>query len=60
MTMHYQNQTLLFQEQGELYIGLASDILDPENITPEEEAKLVNIGAIESGANIDITNEFYQ
>lgn len=58
MTMHYQESDPIILGSGELYIALASDIADPENVTSAEESKFFNIGAIESGANVDINNEY--
>lgn len=60
MTMHYQKSDPIILGSGELFLALANDIIDPENITTEEEAKFINIGAIESGANIDISNEYQE
>lgn len=58
MTMHYQKSDPIILGSGELFIGFANEIIDPEILTTEEEAKLINIGAIESGATIDIANEY--
>lgn len=58
MTLHYQESDPIILGSGELYIALATDIADPENVTTEEEAKFLNIGAIESGASIDISNTY--
>lgn len=58
MTLHYQESDPIILGSGELYIALASDIADPENVTEAEEAKFLNIGAIESGASIDIANTY--
>lgn len=60
MTMHYQESDPIILGSGELYLALASDIADPEKITTEEEAKFINIGAIQSGANIDISNTYQE
>lgn len=57
MTTHYQKSDPIILGSGELFISLAKDIVDPENLTTEEEAALINIGAIESGATIDIADE---
>lgn len=57
MTMHYQDSSPIILGSGELYIGFANEIADLENLTTAEEEKLINIGAIESGANVDIANE---
>lgn len=56
--MHYQESDPIILGSGELYVGIAKDIQDPSQLSEEEEEKLVNIGAIESGANIDIANEY--
>ena len=58
MTMHYQKSDPIILGAGELYLGFANDIKDLEKLTVEEEEALVNIGAIESGANITIGNEY--
>lgn len=58
MTLHKQESNPVILGSGELYICLASDIANPEVVTTEEEAKFINIGAIESGASIDIGNTY--
>ncbi|MDX8367858.1 hypothetical protein [Cytobacillus sp. IB215665] len=57
MVMHYQKSDPIVLGSGELYLAKVSEIVDPEQLTEEEVNKLVNIGAIESGANIDIADE---
>lgn len=57
MSMHYQANDPIILGSGELYIGLASEIDDLSELTALEEAALVNIGAIESGANVAIETE---
>jgi len=56
MTMHYQPSDPIILGSGELYLMMAKDIVDLEELTEDEELELVNIGAIESGATIDISN----
>lgn len=60
MSLNYQKSDPIILGSGELYIGLATDIANPAKLTPEEEEKLKNIGAISSGANIDIGNEYVE
>lgn len=60
MTLHKTASDPIILGSGELYLCLASDIENPEDVTTEEEAKFLNIGAIESGANIDIANEYQE
>ncbi|NLB11498.1 hypothetical protein GX831_03540 [bacterium] len=57
MAMNYQPSDPILLGSGELYIGLAKDIEDLSNLTTTEEEALVNIGAIESGANIAIKTD---
>lgn len=42
---------------GQLHLGLCDNIADLANLTPEEEAALVNVGAIESGATLEIETD---
>lgn len=42
---------------GQLYLGLCDNIADLANLTPEEEAALINVGAIESGATLEIETD---
>jgi len=57
MAMDYQNSDPIILGSGELFIGLTSGIVDLSNLTVPEAEALVNIGAIESGAKIEINTE---
>lgn len=57
MAMNYANSDPIILGSGELYIGLASDIADLTSLTTVEEEALINIGAIEAGASLTITNQ---
>ena len=57
MTMHYQESDPIILGSGELYILEADKIVDPTKLTTDEEEKLINIGAIESGCTINISTE---
>ena len=58
--MHKQDSNPVILGSGELFLGLAKDIADLENLTSVEEGNLINIGAIESGATIDIGSEYQE
>lgn len=53
-----ENVERIMLGQGELYIMPFNDIVDPANLTEAEEAKLIKIGAIESGATVNISKEY--
>ncbi|MEI5909454.1 hypothetical protein WAK64_20710 [Bacillus spongiae] len=55
--MHYQKSDPIALGSGELYFGYSKDIADLSNLTTEEENALINAGAIEAGANLDIEDE---
>ena len=58
MSLHFQQSDPILLGAGELYLMFAKDIEDLENLTTEEEDNLINIGAIESGATINIENTY--
>ncbi|MEC1780076.1 hypothetical protein [Schinkia azotoformans] len=59
MALNYQNSDPVVLGSGELYLMINDGItaIDYENLEPFEEDFLVNIGAIESGATIEIGEE---
>ena len=54
--MDFQEADRIVLGSGEIYLGLTKEIEDIFNLTKEEEEKLVNVGAIESGATLNISN----
>ncbi len=60
MALHYQESDPILLGAGELFIGLAKNIEDLEELTEQEEEDLTNIGAIESGATINIENTYQE
>lgn len=57
MPMNVQASDPIILGSGELYLGLASDIADLEELTTVEEDALINIGAITGGATITLGSE---
>lgn len=58
MATHYQEPDPIVVGSGELYVAKFSDITNPANLTEEDEAKLINIGAISEDAVINIKKEY--
>ncbi len=57
MALHYQPSDPIILGAGELYLALSNEVSDPEDFENFDDTNLINIGAIESGANIDIVTE---
>jgi len=55
--LNYQNSEPIVLGSGELYLVKSSEISDPSALTTEEEAKLINVGAINSGASVTISKD---
>lgn len=60
MALHYQTEDPIVLGSGELYLGLFSNIADPSNLTEAEKDALVNVGAVDSGANISMKKNFIE
>ncbi|HHV26005.1 MAG TPA: hypothetical protein GXX63_02275 [Tissierellia bacterium] len=57
MALHYQESDPIILGSGELYLALANEITNPEDFENFDDTNLINIGAIESGANVNIATE---
>lgn len=55
--MDFKEADKIVLGSGEIYLGLTSEIEDVFNLTEEEEKNLLNVGAIESGATLNISAE---
>ncbi len=57
MAQHYQTSEPIIVGSGELFVAKFDEISNPANLTTTDEAKLVNIGAIEADAQIVIAKD---
>ena len=57
LNLNYKESEDIILGSGELYILETDKIVDPTKLTTDEEEKLINIGAIESGCTINISTE---
>ena len=55
--MNFKESDKIVLGSGEIYLGLTSEIKDVFNLAEKEEEGLLNVGAIESGATLNIGAE---